>query len=226
MSREQIFAKVRAALADGAPLDQRRKAVTARLAGPPRHPLPERINKTPQELAKLFNVMLKACLAQVVEVDSADAIPTAVSAYLRGQNLPQRVRLGDDTYLAALPWSKEPALERKAGRADGADAVGISHATAGVAETGTIVMASGADNPVTLNFLPETHIVVVEEKDIVGPYEEALAKVAARFGKGKMPRTVNMISGPSRSADIGGRLVIGAHGPRQLCVIIVRDPAS
>ena len=74
----------------------------------------------------------------------------------------------------------------------------------------------------TLNFLPETHIVVVEEEDIVGPYEDALAKIGARFGKGQMPRTVNMISGPSRSADIGGRLVIGAHGPRRLCVVIVK----
>jgi L-lactate dehydrogenase complex protein LldG len=223
MSRDQIFSKVRTAVAGGAPIEERRKSVAARLANPVRHPLPERIKKSPEELTKLFNVMLKACLADVVEVDTKDAIPSAITGYLREKNLPQRVVLGGDDYLAALPWSNEPTLERKAGRAEGPDQVGVSHATAGVAETGTIVMASGADNPVTINFLPETHIVVVEEKDIVGPYEDAFAKVTARFGKGKMPRTVNMISGPSRSADIGGRLVIGAHGPRRMCVVIVRE---
>lgn len=222
MSRELIFSKVRAAVAGGASIEERRKSVGARLGSPIRHPLPERVRKSPEELTKLFNVMLKACLADVLEVDSKDAIPSAITGYLREKNLPQRVVLGDDGYLAALPWSKEPTLERKSGRAEGEDQVGVSHATAGVAETGTIVMASGADNPVTINFLPETHIVVVEEKDIVGPYEDALAKISQRFGKGQMPRTVNMISGPSRSADIGGRLVIGAHGPRRLCVVIVK----
>ncbi len=222
MSRDQIFSKVRAAVAGGAPIEERKRSVAARLAEPVRHPLPERVRKSPEDLAKLFNVMLKACLADVVEVDTKDAIPSAVAGYLREKNLPQRVVLGDDGYLAGLPWSTEPTLERKAGRAHGEDQVGLSHATAGVAETGTLVMASGADNPVTINFLPETHIVVVEERDIVGPYEDAFAKVTARFGKGQMPRTVNMISGPSRSADIGGRLVIGAHGPRRLCVVIVK----
>ena len=65
----------------------------------------------------------------------------------------------------ALDWKSEPALERLSGPAQGTDEVGLSHATAAVAETGTLVMASGADNPVTLNFLPETHIVVVEDED-------------------------------------------------------------
>jgi L-lactate dehydrogenase complex protein LldG len=84
------------------------------------------------------------------------------------------------------------------------------------------MITSGADNPVTINFLPETHVVVVEDKDLVGPYEAALAKVRAKFGKGLMPRTVNLISGPSRTGDIGGKLIMGAHGPRRMCVIIVR----
>ena len=124
---------------------------------------------------------------------------------------------------AALAWGSEPALERRKGPAAGDDEVGLSHATAAVAETGTLVLASGADNPVTLNFLPETHIVVVEDKDLVGGYEGAWDKLRARFGRRAMPRTVNLVSGPSRTADIGGQLVMGAHGPRRLCVILVRD---
>jgi L-lactate dehydrogenase complex protein LldG len=76
---------------------------------------------------------------------------------------------------------------------------------------------------VTLNFLPENQIVVIRARDIAGPYEDAFDRVRQLYGKGTMPRTVNMISGPSRTGDIGGRLVMGAHGPRQLCVIIVGD---
>jgi len=222
MSRERILGKVRAALSDGPPLDERKRSVAARLGKPVRHPLPERIAKSPEDLTKLFATFLRTSSAQVMEVASADEIPSAVTTYLREHNLPQRLRHGEDAYLAALPWSKEPTLERRPGRADAHDEVSLSHASAGVAETGTLVMASGPDNPVTLNFLPETHIVVVEEKDIVGPYEDALAKITESYGKGKMPRTVNMIGGPSRTGDIGGRLIMGAHGPRRMCVIIVR----
>jgi L-lactate dehydrogenase complex protein LldG len=133
------------------------------------------------------------------------------------------VRCGDDARLGGLPWNGEPGLTLNNGAASPTDEVGLSHATACVAETGTLVMASGADNPVTINFLPENHIIVVEANDVVGPYEDAWQKIRARFGKGFMPRTVNMISGPSRTGDIGGRLVMGAHGPRRLCVIVVRE---
>ena len=58
--------------------------------------------------------------------------------------------------------------------------------------------------------------------DLIGGYEGAWEKIRARFGAGAMPRTVNFVSGPSRTADIGGQLVMGAHGPRRLCVILVR----
>ena len=43
----------------------------------------------------------------------------------------------------------------------------------------------------------------------------------ARYGKDKMPRTLNLITGPSRSADIEQTLILGAHGPRKLHIIVV-----
>ena len=123
---------------------------------------------------------------------------------------------------AALPWTTEPTLKRESGPASPTDQVGLSHALAAIAETGTLTLASGADNPVTLNFVPENHIIVVEDTDLVGPYEDVWTRVRTRFGKTHMPRTLNFISGPSRTADIGGKLVTGAHGPRRLCVVLVR----
>ena len=107
------------------------------------------------------------------------------------------------------------------GRAQAEDRVGLSHAFAGIAETGTLALVSGPDNPTTLNFLPETHIVVVEAQTIVGDYEAFWAKLRAAYGEGTMPRTVNFITGPSRSADIEQTLLLGAHGPRTLHILIV-----
>ena len=86
-------------------------------------------------------------------------------------------------------------------------------------------MASGPDNPTTLNFLPDTHIVVVDAKDIAGDYETVWARVRETFGIDALPRAINMITGPSRSADIAQILILGAHGPRRLHVLVVGEAA-
>ena len=129
--------------------------------------------------------------------------------------------MGTDPGLARMPWDEQRTLQVLAGASDGDDAVGISHATAGIAESGTLVLTSGSDNPTTINFLPEHHIVVLDAADIAGDLEAVLAKIRARYGKGEMPRTVNLISGPSRSGDVEQKIILGAHGPRALHIIVV-----
>lgn len=220
--REAVIAKIRLGLGvyDSA---ARRAEVAERLAGPRSPLVPERAKQPADERRRQLRAYLEGQSATFIEVERGDSVPAAVAHYLRSANLPLRVRVGDDPYLRNLAWQSEPALERRSGRAQGDDEVGLSRAAAAVAETGTLVMASGADNPVTLNYLPETHIVVVEEAALVGGYEDAWEKIRARFGRRAMPRTVNFVSGPSRTADIGGQLVMGAHGPRRLCVILVRS---
>lgn len=83
------------------------------------------------------------------------------------------------------------------------------------------MLTSGPDNPTTVNFLPEVHVVAVAAGDIAGDYETVLGRLRETYGKGEMPRTVNLITGPSRSADIEQTLLLGAHGPRRLHVMIV-----
>jgi L-lactate dehydrogenase complex protein LldG len=219
--RETVIAKIRLGLGvyDS---DQRRATVAGRL-GKPLDPLvPERAKQPAEERRRQLRDYLEGQSATVIEVGRADEVPAAVARYLRSANLPLRVRAGEDAYLDGLAWQSEPALERRRGPAQPDDEVGLSRAAAAVAETGTLVLASGADNPVTLTFLPETHVVVVEEGALIGGYEGAWERIRTRFGRRAMPRTVNFVSGPSRSADIGGQLVMGAHGPRRLCVILVR----
>jgi L-lactate dehydrogenase complex protein LldG len=112
-------------------------------------------------------------------------------------------------------------MEVLRGPSDGHDLAAVSHAFTAVAETGTLVLTSGPDNPTTLNFLPDVHIVVVDAADVAADFETVMERLRERYGTGIMPRTVNMITGPSRSADIEQTLLLGAHGPRKLHVIVV-----
>jgi len=220
-ARTQILARIRSGLGATSDDTARQAAVAARLKSSKPHLIPDRVAKPGTDLPALLRSFLEGQSATVVTVTAPADVPSAVANFLRASNLPQRVRMGEDPFLAKLNWSSEPTLERRQGRARPEDEVGLSHATVGVAETGTLVLASGDANPVTLNFLPETHIVVLTAKDIVGPYETAFERVRATYGRGIMPRTVNFISGPSRTGDIGGKLVMGAHGPRRMCIIVV-----
>ncbi|MBV9064954.1 MAG: lactate utilization protein, partial [Methylobacteriaceae bacterium] len=151
-------------------------------------------------------------------------VPQEVARFLRDRNLPATIRIGADARLTAMPWD-QTALDVSSGRSDGGDPNAVSHAFGGVAESGTLAMISGPDNPTTLNFLPDNHIVIVSAADIAGDYETVWQRLRERVGKGEMPRTVNLITGPSRSADIEQTLLLGAHGPRTLHIIVVGESA-
>ncbi len=220
-SRTRILNRLGATLATGKDRAAREKAVKAHLKRHKRNLVPERGNVDGAERVALFRAQAEAVAASVTEVQSADDVPDAITSYLREHNLPARIKHGDDPGLTGLPWDKTPTLERDSGVANGDDAVSLSRAYSAVAETGTLILVSGADNPTTLNFLPENHIVVLDAKDLDGAYEDAWDRVRKTYGSGKMPRTVNMISGPSRTADVEQTIQLGAHGPRSLHIIIV-----
>lgn len=222
-ARAKVLDSIRTGLGVSGKESDRRAAVTARLLGHKANLVPARASESRPELMKRFRTMLEGQSVTVVEAASVEELPQAIAAYLRGRNLPLRVRLGQDPLWALLPWDREPALERLPGRAEATDTAGLSHAAGGAAETGTLIFTSGPDNPTTLNFLPETHIVVVKEADIVGSYEQIWSRVRDQYGEGTMPRTVNFISGPSRTGDIEQVIVMGAHGPRNMMVVVVKE---
>lgn len=130
------------------------------------------------------------------------------------------LKIAPDPRLKALDWQ---GLRVEFGPGAGTDLVGLSMAYAGVAETGTLVMVSGPASPSTLNFLPDVHIVVVRSEDIAANYEQVWARLRedAPPNTSVMPRTVNWITGPSRTADIEQTLLLGAHGPRKLIVVLI-----
>jgi L-lactate dehydrogenase complex protein LldG len=219
-ARDDVFATVRRSLGVSGREPIRRDIVAERLRRTPKGVIPARGQLAGAELIAMFRAQAEAAFATVAEVASGLEVPGAVADFLRGHNLPAALRMGDDLRLRAMPWA-ETQIEVSHGRSDGSDLSAVSHAFGGVVETGTLIMVSGPENPSTLNFLPDNHLVVLSAKDIAGDYEAVWQRLRAAYGKGQMPRTVNMITGPSRSADIEQTLLLGAHGPRRLHIVIV-----
>lgn len=222
-SRETLFASIRKSLGVTGKEPARRAAVESRIANHPRGVIPARGQLPPKERVALFIDMVHTAAGTVDRLPSASDVPAAVAAFLRGVNLPMAIRRGNDPRLAAMPWSEQGTLEVTTGASDGGQLASVSHAFGAVAETGTLMMASGPDNPTTLNYLPDTHIVVVDANDVASDMETVWQRVRETYGVDKLPRVFNMITGPSRSADIAQILILGAHGPRRLHVLVVGE---
>ena len=219
-AREAVMGSIRRSLGVTGSEAPRRAAVASRLAGAPAGVIPARGHGDAAAMRATFCAEALRVSATVSEIADAAAIPGEVARYLRDNNLRATIRMGADPLLAALSWS-DFALDVAFGASDGADLNALSVAFGAIAETGTLALVSGVDNPTTLNFLPDNHVVVLRGADIAGDLESVWRKLRDAFGKGVMPRTLNLITGPSRSADIEQTLLLGAHGPRRLHIVIV-----
>ncbi|HYC44831.1 MAG TPA: lactate utilization protein C [Burkholderiales bacterium] len=152
-------------------------------------------------------------------VDSAASradVPARVAAYLREHALPMRAVCWSE--LATLGWAANGIhMDTRGARGD--DLVGVTGAFCAIAETGTLVTLSGLETPATVSLLPETHIAVLDSARIVRTMEDAWALIRAE--RGELPRAVNFISGPSRTADIEQTVTLGAHGPYRVHIVLV-----
>ncbi len=219
-ARTQILEAIRHALGRDAPTGGRAAALERRLGTPKPNVIPARAQVDGSRRIDLFVAEAERADATVARVATVRDVPRAVAAYLAENNLPSVLKVAPA--MADIPWSEKTTLSAAAGAARDTDPVGVTGAFAGVAETGTLVLLSGPDSPTTLNFLHDTHIVVLPAGKIVGTYEETWSRLrAAAGGDGPVPRTVNWITGPSRTADIEQTLLLGAHGPRRLHIVLV-----
>ncbi len=219
-AREAIFANIRRSLGVTGAEAPRRFEVETRLSEAPTGVAPQRGQGDAETRVATFKAEAERAQTSIAEVGSLAEVPAEAARFLRENNCPATLRMGLDERLAAMPWS-ETSLEVLRGPSDGHDLNAISAAFVGIAETGTLALVSGAENPTTLNFLPDNHIVALRRDDIVANYEGAFARLRTAYGKGGAPRTLNLITGPSRSADIEQTLLLGAHGPRRLHIIVV-----
>lgn len=216
--RAAILGAIRRGLGrEALPADQA-MMIRARLDAHPRHTIPSRVALDHAGLVDLFIANATREFATVERLADRSELPAHIAAYLREQNLPAELVIAPHPDLEGVDWDSAPLLAHRYGRAEASDMVSIQRGFAAIAETGTLMLPSGARSPTTLNLLPDTEIVVLDESDLVGPYEDAFDRLREAGG---MPRNVMLVTGPSRSADIERTLELGAHGPRRLHIVLL-----
>lgn len=168
------------------------------------------------ELFERFRVNVEASAATTARVGTVVEVPDAVAAYLESGGLPLVVHLGarppgltpDDAGRLRCSSDKLPV--------DGGTLV--TGCLAAVADEGVVVLASGPEHASESAFLAATHVVVVDEAQLVDSLDSLWQRVRAA---GPMPRMLNVVRGPSRTADLGVPPRLGAHGPLRVHVIVV-----
>ncbi|MBV8521670.1 MAG: LUD domain-containing protein [Acetobacteraceae bacterium] len=218
--REAILQAIRRGLRRGPLPEDQAALLRMRLKKHPRHLIPARSRVSRAEQIDLFERNLVNTFGTVARVPDFAAVPGAIADYLVSQNQPLTLVMAPHPGLRSLPWSERPMITVREGPAEPSDQVSLQHGFVGIAETGTLMLPSGHERPTTLNLLPDTEIVLLRASRIVGAYEEAWDLLRAEGG---MPRNVMLITGPSRSADIEQALELGAHGPRNLHVLLLED---
>lgn len=209
-ARAEIFGRIAAGLGKG-DFAARRARIEAALADGGRGPQPAFRG----DLSGRFAERAASLSSTVEHLSGTDEAPAAVARYLALHGLGTRIVLAAD--LAGLDWTGA-GLDAIVRRAEDADTVGVTGCFCAIAETGTLLLLSGPQTPASLSLLPETHIALVPAARIVPTMEDAFALLRAECGT--MPRAVNFVSGPSRTGDIEQTIVLGAHGPCRVHLMI------
>jgi L-lactate dehydrogenase complex protein LldG len=210
-AKAAIFAALHGALRRGPLDDAQRAALDERMARPPRHPRPAQDEDSLARFVRKF----ESRAGTTQRVASLAEVPAAVEAYRLAKGLPPRAVIG--AALGDLPWPAEWQISHDA--ADQETTLSVTPCLAAIAETGSLMLAAGPGSPTTHNFVPDDHVVVLEAGRIVACFEDAWALLQAR--PEGIPRATNLVSGPSRTADVEQTIQLGAHGPRRVHVILV-----
>jgi L-lactate dehydrogenase complex protein LldG len=218
--REAILGRVRAALGKRGRDAKAIAAAQAVIAAHAQGPRPQ----LPADLVLRFLQRATDMQSTVERLDDRREIPTAVVRYLDSLSLPEALAAQKSSRGVCWPefgdldW-KGAGLDIDARPTTGDDRLGITGAFCAIAETGTLLVVSGADTPTATTLLPDTHIAVVSAERIVAGMEDAFDLIRRELGR--LPRAVNMISGPSRTGDIEQTIVLGAHGPYRVHILVL-----
>ena len=219
VSRTAVLDRVRSALRKRGVDGDARMAADAYLAARKQGPRPALAG----DLAARFAARAQDMESSVDRVGTLDDVVAAVGRYVDTIGAvpdPERNPRAGVCWpeFGWLDWSRANlAIESRP--TVGHDLVGVTGCYCAIAETGTLVFVTGADSPSATFLLPETHVAIVRVDQIVPGMEEAFARVRAE--QGALPRAINLVSGPSRTGDIEQTIVLGAHGPRRLHVVLV-----
>jgi L-lactate dehydrogenase complex protein LldG len=212
-ARERILAEIRKRQGRGGPLSAaERETIETYLRRHPRGPLRE----PAADLVAVFRERAEAAASTTDRVASLAEAPPAITRHLDANGLPRSGCVWP--LLGSIDWRGAGlALDARAAHAE--DAIGVTGVFSAIAETGTLMLCSGPDTPASVSLLPQTHIAIVPVQRIVPVMEDAWDLARAELGQ--LPRAVNFISGPSRTADIEQTIVLGAHGPYRVHILLV-----
>lgn len=213
--REEIFNRIKSKTRQNG--QDAASIIERRLSAHQRGPVPV----FPEELLERFILKLKNVVGTVKEISDMSELPAAVSEYLSSLNVEQKIVTAVPE-IHSLNWPADFEVNNRA--AISSDLSSVTMAYAAVAETGTLVLQAAKETPTSLNFLPDNFICVLKQQDIHTSMEDIWDAIR-KDDKG-MPRVVNFITGPSRTADVEQTIQLGAHGPRYLHVIIIRQAGS
>jgi L-lactate dehydrogenase complex protein LldG len=219
-SREAILGRVRKALAKTGDRTQAQDDAQAYLAAHAHGPRP----RMADDLLGRFMQRATDMESTVERIASRQEIPAAVARYLDALVLPPALAAQKShagvcwPAFADLDWAGA-GLQIEARPTTGNDRLGITGCFCAIAETGTLAVLTGADAPTATALLPDTHVAVLPADRVVSGMEEAFALI--RREHGTLPRAVNLISGPSRTGDIEQTVVVGAHGPFRVHILVI-----
>jgi L-lactate dehydrogenase complex protein LldG len=219
-SREAVFGRVRKALQRGGSDAQARAVAEAYVAAHSQGPRPS----MPTDLVQRFVDRATDMASTVERIAAPETIPAAVARYLEALELPPRLAAQKShdgvcwPEFASLDWTGA-SLAIEARPTTGNDRLAITGAFCAIAETGTLVLITAAESPTASALLPDTHVAVVRADRVVSGMEEAFELV--RRERTAFPRGVHLISGPSRTGDIEQTIVLGAHGPYRVHILLV-----
>jgi L-lactate dehydrogenase complex protein LldG len=219
-SRDAVLASVRKALGRTGPSERARADALAYIAAHRQGPRPA----LQADLVGRFLARATDMASTVARIASLDDVPRAVASYVDALSLPPALAAQKShegvcwPELAGLDWTGA-GLRIEARPTDGHDRLGITGCFCAIAETGTLVFTTSAATPTGTMLLPDTHVCVVRADQVVPGMEEAFARV--RTEHATMPRAVNFVSGPSRTGDIEQTIVLGAHGPFRVHILLL-----
>jgi L-lactate dehydrogenase complex protein LldG len=182
---------------------------------------------TPDERLAILTDNLEKLRAEVHRCGSTADAGRVVAELARAGSW-QRVAWQPDTLVeSVVPHLPCDTLEING--SEGSDKHQLETCTAGitscellVAQTGSILVSSRFSGGRGLSILPHVHVVVARTDQIVGTLGDAMETIKERHG-GHLPSMLSFITGPSRTGDIERILVLGAHGPKELHVVLIDE---
>ena len=221
-ARADILSRIRKALANPAPRPghpppsspQRSATAAARLALPP-------VGPSPDDWLSLFSKNSEELRTETRVLDDLDAASRFFANLVRSENwqhLASHRGALTDTLLASCPVPVTLTESSAGASLEPCDAA-LSECDALVAQTGSLVLTSRSAGGRALSVLPPHHIVIAKRQQLVPDLPAAFDLLQSRYGH-SWPSMTSFITGPSRTGDIERILVLGAHGPKRLTILI------